>query len=184
MNTIQQRPVPRPFEQYHHFKGKDYQIITLATDEEDGQELVIYQALYGDHKIWARHLDSFLAEVDHIKYPEASQKYRFVLAGEDAKKDPAITGDPAQNQSQVNAGDGDIAGMDSRILAFLDAQSSRDKLDILASLHADITDDMIDTLAVACGLEIAKGSIETRYHDLRDCLLTISRYELDGNRLR
>ena len=39
---------------YRHFKGGEYEFICLAKDSETSEELVIYKALYGEQKIWAR----------------------------------------------------------------------------------------------------------------------------------
>ncbi len=76
---------------YRHFKGFKAYVITIATNTETGEKMVIYVCNSSDvkgnsnHKdgIYARPLDMFLSEVDHEKYPDVKQKYRFELIEED-----------------------------------------------------------------------------------------------------
>ncbi len=64
---------------YKHFKGEYYIVVDIGTYSEDEKEVVIYRGLYDNAPLWVRPIDSFLAEVDHKKYPEVKQKYRFAL---------------------------------------------------------------------------------------------------------
>jgi hypothetical protein len=62
---------------YKHFKGNLYLVIDVVVDSETGRDMVLYRALYDDLKLFVRPMDMFLSEVDHDKYPEIKQKYRF-----------------------------------------------------------------------------------------------------------
>ena len=176
---------PMPQQIYRHFKGKLYQIVSLAEHSETGEMLVIYQALYGEFKIYARPLSMFMEKVDKEKYPNVSQEYRFELQGTVGSTEVVQTSEvaPVQSEEQVRSGEStEEYTIDPLVLEFLDAESYEERLNILTALHHRITDDMITTMAVAVDVEIEDGDIEQRYDDLRRCLLLYDKFEC--NRLR
>lgn len=67
---------------YRHFKGNSYRVLMIAKDSENlDRELVIYEALYGNHQIWAREYTMFTSKVDKEKYPDIKEEYRFTYIG-------------------------------------------------------------------------------------------------------
>ena len=195
--------IPRPQEIYKHFKGNLYQIVAIAEHSETGEQLVIYQALYGDFRIYARPLPMFTSTVDHAKYPEVKQKFRFALQGPESHRQERETqpNDAADHEStktvaeiltESGAEEADTQATDMEeteeltldpiVLEFLDADTYEQRLNILASLHHRITDEMITTMAIACDIEVNEGTLEERYEALKGCLLTLEKYEC--NRMR
>lgn len=211
--------IPKPHEIYKHFKGNLYQIVTIAQHSETGEQLVIYQAMYGDFKTYARPLAMFTSEVDKVKYPEVQQRFRFELQGADAdrqtRENDEVNGGQTTTQAVPTATAQDAAiwtaqaatvqdaatvaaqataqpasvetqpeepKLDPLVLEFLDADSYEQKLNILAGLHHRITDEMITTMAIACDIEVNDGETEERYEELKNCLLTMEKFEC--NRLR
>ena len=73
---------------YHHFKGFIAKVITIAKHTETGESLVVYECngksvnSSREDGIYARPIEMFLSEVDHEKYPDVEQKYRFELIEE------------------------------------------------------------------------------------------------------
>ena len=193
--------IPQAGEIYQHFKGKLYRIVALATHTETGEQLVIYQALYGEFQVFARPLSMFLEKVDAKKYPDAAGKDRFMripMAEAAAVPQPVpassenpVEPRPAAMPSESTVESRDVAAPsenpvepqpDPGLLAFLDADSYEEKLEVFAALEGKADLHMLNAIAASLDLELSEGSLEEQYDTLKSCLMTLERYEC--NRLR
>lgn len=186
------RPIPRAGEFYMHFKGKLYQIVTVATHTETEEALVIYQALYGTYKTYARPLTMFLSEVDHEKYPEVEQKYRFrkVELGENAgdhvyiktAKTEEDQGTKEEQTQEVQVRDQQETVQQEEVnieplLKFLDATDLNDRLNVLMQYRDDINDIMIDSMGAAMDCVLNGRTLEEKYYELDKVIRTKLQYE-------
>lgn len=180
---------PKPGERYRHFKNRMYQVIAVATHSETGEKLVVYQALYGDFGVYARPLSMFVSEVDHDKYPEAVQKYRFERVEPDTEGEAAPEGGKRRTEPKTagmaleSAGDKGNESLHAKFMEFLDASTFDEKYNILVSMRDEIDDSTIDNIAVAIDVVIPDGALMKRYDDLKHAIRTRQRYEY-ANRLR
>ena len=191
-----ERKAPVPGEIYKHFKNKLYQIVGIATYSESREKLVIYQALYGTYAMYARPYDMFMSEVDHKKYPDVKQKYRFERVGrageepevvdfvetkavvpvENVKSENIIT-----NANDENTND-NAEKPNADLLAFLDAETYDEKHKLLVAMRPRMTDRLINDIAASIDVTVEEGDLDTRYRSLLYCVAKMDEFEV--NRLR
>lgn len=180
---------------YRHFKDKLYQVKGTAIHSETKEKMVIYQGLYGSYEMYVRPYDMFLSEVDHIKYPDVVQKYRFELI--DIKTGKSLESDYEENNQNMESEkleeleeskesekseESEESEEDSKLIRFLDAYDYKEKLDILTSMRGELNDGLIDIMAESIEVAVPEGDITDRYNSLRKCLMAHTKYE--GLRLR
>lgn len=191
------RKLPMPGEYYRHFKGNLYEVLTVAAHTETEEKLVVYRALYGSHQDYARPVHMFLSEVDHEKYPEAGQRYRFEKVGDcihgmeeafgQEKDAPYRAGEESREQAcrqgddperAVSAADRDAAVL----IRFLNAEGLQEKLEVIRQNRTKIDQRFIDSAAMALDIVIREGDLDDRLRELCRNLQLMSQYE--SRRLR
>ena len=188
---------------YRHFKDRLYQIVAVAEHSETGERMVVYQALYGDYRVFVRPYEMFVSEVDHEKYPDVSQRYRFELVeftkeessvkesaketgyawqAEDAKETGyAWQAEDAKETGYVRRTE-DMDAVDPVLLEFLDAETLEEKMHILAYNRNRMTEALLNSIAISLDLVVEKKGIQEKYDEIMNCLGTMERFEC--NRLR
>lgn len=192
---------PLPGELYRHFKNKMYQIVAVATHSETREPYVVYQALYDDFRTYIRPYDMFISEVDHVKYPEVQQKYRFELVGSHAVTERELANrkiditereiyndlteeeinkciEEAGNSLEESSVEEELLGVNPKFLKFLDADSFEAKCDIFDSMIDELDDHLINQMAASIDEIIDDGPLNGRIESLRRSIKTKAKYEL------
>ena len=172
---MENRAMPRAGEFYMHFKGKLYQIVTVAIHTETEEPLVVYQAMYGTFKTYARPLAMFLSEVDHEKYPDVQQIYRFrkVELCENAEAERVDEVTAQENEYDETEETADI----EPLLKFLDETDLHERLNILLQYRDRITETMLESMGMAMDCVLNGKTLEEKYYELDKVIRTKLQYE-------
>lgn len=146
-------------EVYRHFKGNLYRVLNIAKHTETGENLVIYQDMQDDTKIYARPYEMFVSKVDKDKYPDVTAEFRFT---------------PYKDEIGQS--------IDPDLSKFLDTNDLVEKIDILRNMRFKVTDRMLDTMAFSMDLSLNDGSTDEKYRELLSSLSF--RERMEGGRLR
>ncbi len=194
----------KPGQFYRHFKNHLYQIVAVAIHSETREQMVVYQALYGDYKVYVRPYDMFVSEVDHVKYPEVRQRYRFeqvefVLQEKAEEKQPQPTQPQPTQKATSKLETAKLATSITKptsqpeisceneqvnpdLMRFLEANSYEDKIQVLQSMKKRLTPQILQTIAISMDYSLSEGDIMDQYESVMYYLETRVRYE--GKRLR
>lgn len=178
---------------YRHFKNKLYQVKGIAYHSETKEKMVVYQALYGDYSLYVRPYDMFMSEVDHVKYPDVKQIYRFeqvFLDGSQSQEnlrgdlDSVSQQDYSENRTDEEDGrrdqkkDGILEEqVDSRLIRFLDTDTYQEKLKYLETIKDNLDDKIIDAMAASLDTEVPQGKIYDRFVSLKKVISAHAKYE-------
>lgn len=194
---------PRPGDMYQHFKGNKYQVTAIAYDAETEEKCVVYQALYGEFKTFVRKYDEFISEVDREKYPQVSCRYRFsspdeleneIKAEQEAEpdRDKADSAEAEATMQKSEPASGhemrelkhpeDEGEINPDLLAFLEAETTREKIEVLDRIQERITESILCAIEASMDISYEDENLEERVYYIKNYLRTRERYE--GTRLR
>jgi hypothetical protein len=145
----------------------------------------------------------FVSEVDHKKYPNVKQKFRFQLVepsefggnGAKAKTDEPVEielkpteAESPQNRNSIDAQSpqtkisenptGAAGGQPDRILMdFLDIETYAEKLKFLDTVRDSLNDKLIDAMAASLDVEVSGADIDARYRSLKQVISAHAKFE-------
>lgn len=165
---------------YRHFKNKLYQVKGIAYHSETKEKMVVYQAMYGDYSLYVRPYDMFLSEVDHAKYPDVTQKYRFQETTPAEFEGQVVKDKPVSVLSDIKSdSDDDTASKkpDKILMDFLDIDTYQEKLKYIDIVRDRLDDKIIDAMAASLDVEVPDGSLDKRYQSLKQVISAHAKYE-------
>ncbi len=168
--------IPRPGEFYRHGDNTLYQIVAIARHAETGEQLVIYQALFGDFSIYARPAAGFFEEWYLERQPEGRERFgwkgRERAAGGQGKR-------PGWDREEP-----DEDGVNPWLERFLDAEGYDQRISVLRMMLGKVGQKEVDSIYLALDIAMPSkaGDVDSQLRGIMKHLETKKRY--DGSRLR
>lgn len=184
--------IPRPGDIFYMAKDKPYQIITIGIHKETSEDMVVYQALFGDFKTYVLPMSKFIIElqesadkkITEVKVQdkvEAKVETKAETKDSDdrAKNIVNDNGKDISNSSDIkeNVQEKNIDKVNDILLKFLDADTYARKLEVLVTHIKAIDDWLINNMAASLDCTIEEGPLDQRLQDLIYCLKQMSRFE-------
>lgn len=168
---------PRPGEIFYITKDKPYQVITMGIHKETCENMVIYQALFGEYSTYVLPLSKFIDEVQgDISVLHTSA----VLAANTTKaQDEHLEKVLKEDSHKDNKEDADsLEKVNHVLLSFLDAETYNNKLEIITAHITEMDDRLINNMAASLDCTVDDGPMEQRLQGLIYCLKQLSRFEV------
>lgn len=172
-----------PGDRFRHFKNKLYQIVAVAYHSETQERMVVYQALYGDYRVYVRPYDMFMSEVDREKYPDVSQRYRFEkveteISDLELPEQSRVRETESKEQEKAPEPPADLQeGVNPYLLEFFDRNGCKEKMEYLNSIRNKVDDKLISDIAVSMDFTVGEGTLDERLNSLLYCLRMKARFE-------
>lgn len=152
---------------YKHIKGGLYQIITVAEHEKTAELMVVYQALYGNFKVYVSSMQSFLESVEEC----ISDKEDNSIKKESPKEEKI--------NKKIESDD-----KNDWLCRFLDADTEEEKLEIFTCMKDKVDDRILTNIAFSLDIVVDEGTIEERYESIVNCLRNIIKFQGSRTRFR
>lgn len=185
---------------YVNQSGKIVQLMAVARQEGSAQELAIYQEMHAPFTVWAKSLPAF--EATYHKMAEVLEEKRAPQ-----ERTVEVSGAKSALQESVSAGGADVSEEELRMalekgqpekylsgriteteiarrgmLQILDAESFREKRQLLVGLRPYIDKLLLHNIAAALDVVLEEGTLDDQFESLLHCVDAHARYE--GGRLR
>ena len=125
-----------------------------------------------------------MSQVDKKQYPQMKQRFRFELLSleavanvEEIEKSVLDTWEEKGEQKEEGGGDFDEEAINPYLLKFLEADTYEDKLNTLLYIKEYLDDSMINTIAMSLDIELSETTLENKYNEVKNCLMTLEKYE-------